>query len=84
MNHELLLALALFLCAAGCRPTANQVLAMRSWSSTARAACTHPGACSEPASCVKSVEVASRPDSTFAQYKAAEAKCWQYQTEPGQ
>lgn len=76
--NELLIMTMLLLCAAGCSPTAQQILEMKSWSSAARKSCRIPGACPEPRACIAAVSAASEVDAGRSEYARAQTACWSY------
>lgn len=78
LRSEILIVLSMLLCAAGCSPSAQQILDMKRWSSAARASCTVPGQCVVPEACIRAVVAATEPAAGRAEYVTAKQLCWPY------
>jgi hypothetical protein len=76
-----LIVLMLLLCAAGCSPTASEVIDLGRWASMARQSCRTSGACPEPRACIVAVEEATRPASGRVAFQRASALCWPYRVD---
>lgn len=81
MMREVLITLIPILLAIGCSscgPSVQQIRDMATWSSAARATCTHPGQCAEAEACIRGVLRASEPQAGKAEYNTARTACWPY------
>lgn len=78
-RSEILVVLALLLSAVGaCSPSAQQIMDMKRWSSSARASCSVPGQCVVPEACIRAVVAATEPAAGRAEYDTAKQLCWPY------